>query len=206
MAIQFDFYRTPLSKEEAESGEEKFHARVVGGQTLDLDGMIEHISKRCTLTKGDIQAVISELHDEMVDAFCRGNRVNIPGIGLFSLTLSAPLDATPQKTHSQHIGIKKIDFRADQRLKEDVEGEAVFERSREKNHSEALNIYEIDALLVDYFEENSYITCRRFAQLCGFTRNTAIRHLKRLRDEGRIVNTNTPHQPVYVPAKGYYGK
>ena len=205
MAILFDFYRSPSAKDSVEE-EEKFHARVVGSQTLGIDELVHNVSQRCTLSKGDILAVINELHDEIVTGLCDGNRVDIPGIGFFSLSLTAPKDASPAATHAQHIGIKRIDFRADQRLKEDVNSRAVFKRSRAKRHSAPLSIYEIDALLIDYFEENSFITCQRFAELCQFTRNTAHRQLRRLVEEGRLVNRNTAHQPFYEPAKGYYGK
>lgn len=83
---------------------------------------------------------------------------------------------------------------------------AQFKRTEHKHRSASLDIYEIDALLVDYFETNQYLTRRRFEQLCDFTPSTAARHLKRLLDEGRLKNTNTKQSPVYEPVKGYYGK
>jgi len=69
-----------------------------------------------------------------------------------------------------------------------------------------LDINEIDALLVDYFETNQCLTRHRFEQLCDFTPSTAARHLKRLLDEGRLKNTNTKQSLVYEPVKGFYGK
>ena len=206
MAILFDFYHSPSTAETEEETQQKFHARVVGGQPVDLSDIVQNISRRCTLTKGDIHAVISELSDEIGNALLRGKYVTIPGIGNFSLSLQAPKDANPQKTHAQNIGIKRIEFRADYQLKQRLKREAVFERSREKIHSARISMKEIDAKLFDYFEEHTFITRKGFEDLCHLTRSTATRHLKRLLAEGRVINTNTPRNPTFEPAKGFYNR
>lgn len=203
MPILFDFYTSPSDPEKGEK--EKYHARVVRSQTVQIEDIVNHISKRCTLSKGDIRAVLEELGDELVYSLCEGDRVCLPGIGYFYLSLSAPKDANPQTTRSQSIGIKAVEFRADSTLKTRLKHRARFERSDIKVHSSRLDIYEIDALLVDYFYENDFLTRTRFERLCGFTKTTAQRHLQRLLDEGRLVNVNTSHNPIYKPAKGFYG-
>lgn len=204
MAVLFDFYHTPSPK--TIESEEKFHARVVGGQIIHLETLVDHISRRCTLTKGDIQAVLSELGDELATELSEGNRVSLPGIGSFYLSLSAPHDASPAQTRAQSIQLKRVEFRADQQLKEQLQRKIIFERSREKTHSSSLSQEEIDVLLTAYFKENAFITRTKFAELCQFTRMTALRHLKRLLDDGRLTNINTPRNPVYEPVKGCYGK
>ena len=204
MAITFDFYHSPSTQTEGGESSERFHARVVGGQTIDMDQLIHHINQRCTLTKGDIQAVIGELSEELAHSLLNGDRVNIPGIGTFSLSLQAPKDANPLNTHAQNIQVKQIEYRPDHQLKQRVTTQATFERSKDKVHSAHITSHEIDALLIDFFEENMFITRPQFEALCHFTRNTAQRHLKRLVEEGRLTNINTNHQPTYIPAKGYY--
>lgn len=203
MPILFDFYASPSDPEKEEK--EKYHARVVKSHTVQIDDIVNNISKRCTLSKGDIRAVLDELGDELVYNLCEGNRVCLPGIGYFYLSLSAPKDANPKTTRSQSIGIKAVEFRADSILKNGLESHAQFERSDIKIHSSKLAIYEIDALLVDYFYENEFLTRTKFERLCGFTKTTAQRHLQRLMNEGRLVNVNTRHNPIYKPAKGFYG-
>lgn len=203
MPILFDFYASPSDSEKGEK--EKYHARVVRSHTVRIDDIVNNISKRCTLSKGDIRAVLDELGDELVYNLCEGNRVYLPGIGYFYLSLSAPKDANPKTTRSQNIGIKAVEFRADSILKKGLENHAKLERSDIKVHSPRLDSYEIDALLVDYFYENEFLTRTKFERLCGFTKTTAQRHLQRLMDEGRLVNVNTRHNPIYKSAKGFYG-
>lgn len=203
MPILFDFYVSPSDSEKEEK--EKYHARVVRSHTVQIDDIVNNISKRCTLSKGDIRAVLDELGDELVYNLCEGNRVYLPGIGYFYLSLSAPKEADPKTTRSQSIGIKAVEFRADSILKNNLESHARFERSDIKVHSSRLDSYEIDALLEDYFHKNEFLTRIKFEKLCGFTKTTAQRHLQRLMDEGRLVNVNTRHNPIYEPAKGFYG-
>ncbi|MBM6903574.1 HU family DNA-binding protein [Phocaeicola coprocola] len=203
MPILFDFYVSPSDSGKGEK--EKYHARVVRSHTVQIDDIVNNISKRCTLSKGDIRAVLDELGDEIVYNLCEGNRVYLPGIGYFYLSLSTPKEADPKTTRSQSIGIKAVEFRADSILKNNLESHARFERSDIKVHSSRLDSYEIDALLEDYFHKNDFLTRIKFEKLCGFTKTTAQRHLQRLMDEGRLVNVNTRHNPIYKPAKGFYG-
>ena len=206
MAILFDFYHSPSNETIGEEKNKRFHARVVSNQSVDLDDIVSRISERCTLSRGDIKAVISELSTEIEAGLLSGKQVNIPEIGNFFLSLQAPKDADPQKTHAQSIEVKRIEFRADHQLRENVKKKAMFERSRQKVHSANISIYEVDALLIDYFDEHSFITRKGFEELCHFTRSTAVRHLKRLLSEGRLINTNTQRNPTFEPVKGYYNR
>lgn len=203
MPILFDFYVSPSDSGKGEK--EKYHARVVRSHTVQIDDIVNNISKRCTLSKGDIRTVLDELGDELVYNLCEGDRVCLPGIGYFYLSLSAPKDTDPKTTRSQSIGIKAVEFRADSILKNSLENHAKFERSDIKVHSSRLDSYEIDTLLEDYFHKNEFLTRIKFEKLCGFTKTTAQRHLQRLVNEGRLVNVNTRHNPIYKPAKGFYG-
>lgn len=203
MPILFDFYISPSDSGKGEK--EKYHARVVRSHTVQIDDIVNNISKRCTLSKGDIRAVLDELGDELVYNLCEGDRVCLPGIGYFYLSLSAPKDTDPKTTRSQSIGIKAVEFRADSILKNSLESHAKFERSDIKVHSSRLNSYETDALLEDYFHKNEFLTRSKFEKLCNFTKTTAQRHLQRLVDESKLVNVNTRHNPIYKPAKGCYG-
>lgn len=206
MAILFDFYHSPSNQEIGEETNERYHARVVSSQSVDLDDVAARICERCTLSKGDVIAVINELSAEIETGLLSGKQVNISGIGHFSVSLKAPKDANPKNTHAQSIEIKRIEFRADHQLRKNVMSKAVFERSREKKHSAYISGNEIDSLLIDYFEKHSYITRKGFEDLCHLTRSTAARHLQRLVSEGRLVNTNTSRNPNYEPVKGNYNK
>ena len=204
MPIKFDIYPSPVNAEN--KGTTTYHARVTNSETITTDEIAQNIHKRCTLTTSDIKAVLVGLHDEIVNHLCNGDHVHLEGLGYFQITLSAPKGITPDKKRHPRIGIKAVDFRADSLLKNTLKEKAKFVRSSRKRQSASLDIYEIDALLNDYFDMHKYLTRRRLEQLCDFTPSTAARHLKRLIEEGRLKNTNTQQNPIYEPVKGYYGR
>lgn len=199
MAIKFDFYRTPPIPGEVKDAKEQYYARVVGGQTVDMDHMIPHIQQRCTLSKGDITAVIDELGVELVNQLCDGNHVYFPGIGYFSLSLSAPKDSDPVHTHNQHIRIKKVEFRADQHLKDALKEQAKFKRAEVKQRQVMLSDEEIEQLLRDAFRETPYLSRPDFAELTGLSRAMSQQFLNRLISEGKVVKKGSFRFPTYHP-------
>ncbi|WP_300726038.1 HU family DNA-binding protein [uncultured Bacteroides sp.] len=204
MPVTFDFYASPSP--DASDKPRKYHARVVGGWTVEEQEILEQIENRSALTQGDIKAVLAELKAEIVGQLQQGNRVHLPGIGYFSLSLSAPKEASPTSIHAQNIRVKNIEFRAEQDLKKAVTTGIEFRRTSVKRHSNRLDSSEVDALLTGYFQKNTFITRRKMETLCGFTSSMAKLHLSRLVKEGRLVNVNTRQSPVYEPVQGCYGK
>lgn len=65
---------------------------------------------------------------------------------------------------------------------------------------------EIDLQLTKYFRTHPFMRRHDFQYLCGMARSTAMRHIRRLRDEGKLKNMGGAMQPIYVPGSGYYGK
>lgn len=202
MAILYDLYTTPTPNKEAE-GKSSYHARVVNRQTLDADILIQHICERSTLGKGDVISLFTELNREVSRQLLAGNRVQIPGLGYFSLSLQTTPEADPKLTRAEHIEVKQIEFRAESELREQVRHEASFERCKEKKHSVKHSNEEILQLVTNYLETHPFLTRQTFSKLCQFTRGTAILQLHRLVNEGILVNTNTPQHPIYVLAAKY---
>lgn len=204
MAIKYDIYASPIPS--GSTRDPHYHARVVGSDTVDMQELIHRIHRRCTLTKGDLKAAFMELSEEIVNCLCAGDTIHIDEIGYFSLSLSTPSDLSSKNNRHPEIGIKSVNFRPDILLKKKLEDRAEFECATHKSHSTPLDIYEIDALLNDYFYEHPTLTRVQFERLCGFTTSTAQRHLRRLVQEGRIQNIHTSQHPLYEPVKGFYGK
>ena len=204
MAIKYDIYASPVPT--GSQREPHYHARVVGSDTVDMEELIHRIHRRCTLTKGDLKAAFVELSEEIVNCLCAGDTIHIDEIGYFSLSLSTPSDLSPKNNRHPAIGIKSVNFRPDVLFKKKLENRAEFECATHKSHSASLDIYEIDALLNDYFYEHPTLTRIQFERLCGLTTSTAQRHLRRLVQEGRLQNIHTSQHPLYEPVKGFYGR
>ena len=201
MAILYDLYYSPGAlaegNEVGSSSEGGFHARVVGGQTLSTEVLVDRISKRSSLAKGDVLAVLSELNEELAEELLRGNRVHVRGLGYFCLTLKAPKDAHPNATRAQHIQLKDIIFRSEKQLREVIASQALFERRREKIHSPRLTDEQLAQKLSEYFREQPLLTHQSFCAYFQYTRSTGQRILHRLVAQGKLVNIHTAHYPIY---------
>ena len=131
--------------------------------------------------------------------------VHIDGLGYFAPTLESTqrvTRSTPNK--SAKLRLKTISFRPDIKLKAELAGISATQ-AKYTRHSAQLSEVEIDIRLKEYFAEHSIMVRYDFQELCGLTRATANRHLRRLQDEGKLKNVGRRTQPIYMPAPGYYG-
>ena len=60
--------------------------------------------------------------------------------------------------------------------------------------------------LKEYFSDHQIMQRSDFQGITGMVRSTAMIHIRRLRQEGKLQNIGIPSQPIYVPAPGFYGK
>ena len=197
MSILYDLYTTPVTNDQEETTP-RYHARVVNRQTLDPETLVNHICERSSLGKGDVHAVFDELGTEMKQQLLAGNNVYIPKIGLFSLSLQSPTHLNPQTTRAEHIKVKRIEYRAENNLRNDVLKQATFERKAEKNHSAVVTNEEVNEKTREYLKEHSFLTRANLETICQLTKGTALNQIRRMVKEGILINTNTPHQPFYT--------
>ena len=204
MAIQFELYKSPNPKDEEDK--ELYHARVVNFQHIDTDYLAKEIQQATSLTEGDVKAVLESLSHFMGSRLREGERVHLDGIGYFrvSLTTIEPVVAATKRklTKVKMAGVK---FRADQKLKNEI-GTIKAKALKANEHSAKLTDKEIDRRLTNYFATRPFMTRNDFQSVCGMMRTTAMRHIRRLRTEGKLKNEGTMLQPIYVPVSGYYGK
>ena len=204
MAIQFELYKSPNPKDEEDK--ELYHARVVNFQHIDTDYLAKEIQQATSLTEGDVKAVLESLSHFMGSRLREGERVHLDGIGYFrvSLTTTEPVVAATKRklTKVKMAGVK---FRADQKLKNEI-GTIKAKALKANEHSAKLTDKEIDRRLTNYFATRPFMTRNDFQSVCGMMRTTAMRHIRRLRTEGKLKNEGTMLQPIYVPVSGYYGK
>lgn len=67
------------------SGTARHFARIVEGSPMTAQQLEHLIQDNSTLKKGDIEATLSELREQMVRELSQGHRFYIPNVGYFSL-------------------------------------------------------------------------------------------------------------------------
>lgn len=202
MAVKFDFYKNPVPPNSKKKT--RYHARVVSYGTTDTTELAKIIHQRCTLNVADVKATLIALGELAAEKLSEGHRLHIEGLGYFQMTLKCPEAQTTTELHAQSISFKSVAFRAEQNLKKQLKL-TKFERSVAKNHSAAYSGRKTDELLTEYFRENTYIMRRSFEQVCYCTKWMAIKRLKELVAEGKLLKEGAPRSPIYRPVPGYYG-
>ena len=192
MAILFDWYENPVSPDQPKK--KRFHPRIAYNGQVDTDEMRSKIQSRCTLNEVDVTAVLDAL-----------SQVHLDGIGYFYPTLTATEEiAADTPRRNMKIKLKAIRFRSDQKLKNSI-GLIKVKQLKKNFHSSKLSEVEIDMLLKEYFSTHQMMQRRDFQSLCGMVRSTAMIHIRRICQEGKLQNLGLRNQPIYVPVPGFYG-
>ncbi|WP_455586953.1 HU family DNA-binding protein [Bacteroides sp.] len=202
MAVKFEFAPVPMPA--GRPKKLRYYPRVVNRRTVSTSDIVKEIEMACTLTRTDVVAVLDALNRSLVNWLKDGWRVHLDGVGYFDVSLTAPETRDPKDTRASSVKFKSVNFRADKELRYRV-AELKAERSKNGRHSARLSEIAIDMKLAEFFSENPMLVRRDLEKLCQMTRVTAVRCLKRLREEKKLKNINTSQQPVYIPVPGHYG-
>ena len=208
MPVNYDFYENP--KLPGSTKRTRYHARVISKGTISSEQLAEEIHERCSLSTADVAAALLALsqitaeklkdgynvHIEGIGHLKDGYNVHIEGIGHLQLTLQCPPIQSPKEIRAESIYFKSIAFRPSASLKRKLQATR-FVRQEEKSHSKLRAEEEIDQRVADYFQKHETLTRAQFQSLCGLTYTTAVRHLKRLREAGKIINIASPRHPLY---------
>lgn len=200
MPVNYDFYKNPKLADKDEKTH--LHARVVPKGTVSSDELAEEIHDRSTLSTADITATLVALADITAEKLRDGQRVYIKGIGYLQMTLQCPPVESESEIRAESVRFKSVAFRPDAQLKERL-STTHFVRQADKSHSKNYSTEEIDRLVARHFQQNETLTRNQFEALCGSTYSTAVRHLKRLREEGKIINIASQKHPLYRKGTGF---
>jgi len=159
----------------------------------------EKIQNRCSLTKGDVAAVLAELHDLLVEEFSMGHRFYIPEIGYFSMSasLEMPEENPDKKITGKEVRITGINFRPEEKLMKEVQRNVHFVRSLYSNQSTKYSEEKMLEKIKEYLQENRYITTRIMRIHFGLTPYMAQKWLTYFCEKDIMVKEGTQHAPIY---------
>lgn len=176
------------------------HLRVCHGQVVDTDDIVNSLHMHDGLNKGTVLSVLSSVIDLVGEMLANGNTVTIDELGTFKLQIEQNEECGVEdlgKIHSQHVKVKNVSFTCAKYLKKRIEDQASFERTRYPNRSLEMGKGEMEKILKEYFENHETINRRQFENEFTMRPSTAYRRLRKLAEEGKIVNIGSPQSPVY---------
>ena len=106
------FYKLIQNKnEEMPKAFNKWYARPVVTETIDLDYIAERIQRNSTAKKSDAKAVLTEMVEVITDALQSSQRVKIDGFGAFKVGISSRgADSEEDYSTAEHVRGMRIIF------------------------------------------------------------------------------------------------
>ena len=196
MDLKYDVYT--ITNAEG-SGEERKYVRLKQHEAMTASELEATIQQRCTLTKGDVAAVFTELHDIVVSEFSMGRRVYVPKLGYFSLAvnLEVPEDNPDKKITGKEVRLRGINFRPEAGLLQEIDRNVHFIRSEYTGRSNVFTEKKLWTVLQEFFQENRYLTISLMRMKFGLSRHMAQKWIDHFIDKGLLVKDGSPRSPIY---------
>ena len=203
--IKFDFYKNPNIK--SENSKSEYHIRICDRQTIGTKGIVENIHMKSTLTSVDINAVIIAFQDEIANQLGQGKIVRLEGLCSFDISLKPKNGICTGEESSKEIELKSVNINPEKEFMERVQ-KCINETGMEKvtgKHSVTIPDEKVDSLLTEYFKKEKTVTRPKLQELCSMTRYMAMQQIKRLTENGKLINIGFKNHPLYVPASDSFG-
>lgn len=114
MAINYSVCKRQNPKEPTDV---KWYANAQVTSNYTFENLCSEVEKMCTVTEGDVLAVISSAISCMINALRRGESVFLGDLGSFRIGLSSVGTATPEEFTSANIKKARITFLSGKSLK-----------------------------------------------------------------------------------------
>lgn len=96
MAIQY-----VTKQDNRKNGNNLWYGRAIHPATINLDALAERIQHNCSMTKGDVLAVLTEMVSVMNYELQNSNKVKIDGLGTFYMGIRTSGAASEDKFNAQ---------------------------------------------------------------------------------------------------------
>lgn len=114
--MQLYVVRPKVDKSSEEQKVRYYGVPVTSGQ-VDSNQLAREISRRCSLTPGDVLATLSALSDVMQFHLYLGNTVNLKDIGLFYISATSSGCLTPEECTPGKVKAQRVCFKADNTMR-----------------------------------------------------------------------------------------
>lgn len=220
MKLKYDIYK--LRNAEG-NGKDRPYVRVIQHEPMNEQQLKATIQERCSLTKGDVAAVLEEFRDLFIRELSEGRRFYLPGIGYFSLSVSlqktdasdadndnseematANQDDTTdaggtrkKKITGHDVRLTGINFKPEANLVDTVGRNVHFIRSRYSRQSTAYTEKTLFNKITDYLQQHRSINAHVLRFQFGLTQYMTQKWLRHFVDKGLLVKDGSPQSPVY---------
>lgn len=184
------------------TGKEREFIRLRQHPSMSDDDIAKAIQEATTLTTADVKAVMSAISSLAVRELNMGDRFHLPEIGYLSLSVgNTPRSKKKDgKITGNDIYLRNINFQPEEKFLYNVEKGMKFEKSKASTRSKRYDEEDLWNRVEQYLKEKHFITCRSMRVEFHLSEYKAREWLRRFVKSGKLVNSNTDRQPVYLLA------
>lgn len=174
--IQYDIVEIPNLK-----GDSKlYRVKVVNSCTKSFEKVKKDAEHCSMMTRADVEAVATNLSEQIAETLKHGDDIHLKGIGYFSLSIRTGAVQNPRKINAKNIQVNGINFKPDKHLLGRLMDNCEFEKVQSAACSVPVTMQEMLSRLQDFFRTNKSISRREFQRLMQMTKGTAIRRIDEL--------------------------
>lgn len=198
MTAQYGLFRNPPHKGEKDS--DILHARIIPGRTIRINRITNDISQCTSFSPGDVKGLLQAFADVLVMYLEDGDEVDLEGLGHFSVSLKCPKITTPRQVRAEEISFKSVNFRCSKEITDRL---TVMRVERKPGSSKPVKYTDEErkARIMQHFEKHDTIMSSDCMGMNECTRYLALKDLKELMAEKKIVKEGYRKIAVYMLAK-----
>lgn len=99
----------------------KYYAVPIQSNKVHINDLADELSHRCSLTKGDVLSTLSGLVGLIEEHLHKGDSIQLDELGIFTLSVTSDGFETPEECTPTKVRAQKICFRADNKLKKNLQ-------------------------------------------------------------------------------------
>lgn len=197
MSAYYDLFESPCPKNKRDKGESPvLHARPVGGCTHTTEEILQIISQECTLTPADLKAALSALSACIVRYLGHGDRVQLDGIGNFSISLNCKPVTEAKGVRSQDVSFRQVNMQPDPELAQKLKTMKLY-RTPASTQKYKMEKEKRMLVLNRALDEEPFITRSRYRRLTGVSEYVVINDLETLVANGTLGCKSTRKSKFY---------
>lgn len=194
MEAKYQLVQNPSLKADEEN--QTLHPRIVSKGTIRLSDMMDIGSDRSSFTRADIKGALQLIADLLEEGLQSGHRVELDGIGYFSVALSCRQETDAKKIRSESIRFRDVNFRLSKEMKKRLKGMRLSRQPAERKRSFTAESRE--QRLWSYLARHPYITTRDYMAINSCTKYTALKELKRQIETGTLLSAGPRNNTLYM--------
>ncbi len=179
----------------------RVHPFLVNSTLKTSDYLANEIQSRCSLNRADVVSALDALSAILYETLSEGDRVELAGIGNFSISLTCPPTMAGEEIHAQSVTVRRINFTPSASLSKKLR-QIPLERAPQRIQQNDTPLSQQLLTLGKWFSTHPSLTRMQYQQLFSCSRQSAYNALQELTEGGYLHKIGPASHPNYISVSG----